>query len=330
MYLNGQITGDYPSDKTERANWMAAGIQPNSLVLTASDGTKRYISLNNLGVFSMLLKYPAKIAEYYKEADEKIISRSNSLEVDRRIQNDVVAASLAVGESLLEETVLRNISDFFIRMSRGFSNADDIENFTINFLTNPAKNMVPRILRQIISNKDYKEITENNYQSLKDVISGSPIKYDVFGDPMQAPDFWKSMAGVKTQEIPKEERYKYIMAALDITVPGVTKTEMPLKGHSVGLTETQINEVYKRMGELGIGEIISNIVSGIDPKNISVAERDVIQTSINRKYDIIKKAALNSLINEGGEINKGFYQRLDKDNQEKYNKINQVVPSLAL
>lgn len=329
MYGNDMITGDYPSDPQLRKMWMAAGIQPNSLVLTAEDGTKKYVSLNNMGVFSMLLKYPAKVAEYYKEQDRKFVNRENRLEMDRRIQNDVIAASLAVGESLVEETVLRNVSDFFMRVSRGFQDSEDIENFVVNVATNPAKNMVPRVLRQIMSNKEYKEVVENNYKSMKDLIDGSPIKYDVFGDPMEAPEFYTSLAGVKIQKTTEEEGYKYIMSTLEITVPGVNKTETPIIGHSVRLTDEQVNDVYKKMGEMGVGEALSSIVSGLEEESFTEAERLVIQESVNDTYNLYKKAALQSLIAEENDISKAFYDRMQTDMDAAEALSKDVVPSLG-
>lgn len=329
MYGNDMITGDYPSDPKIRKTWMAAGIQPNSLVLTAADGSKKYVSLNNMGVFSMLLKYPAKVAEYYKEQDRKFVNRENRLEMDRRIQNDVIAASLAVGESLVEETILRNVSDFFMRVSRGFQDSEDIENFVINVATNPAKNMVPRILRQIMSNKEYKEVVENNYKSMKDLIDGSPIKYDVFGDPMEAPYFKTSLAGIKIQDTAKKEGYKYIMSTLEITVPGVNKTEMPIDGHSVRLTDTQVNDVYKKIGEMGVGKAIESIVSGIEEETFTEAKRLVIQRSVDDTYKIYKNAAINALIAEKNDITKSFYERMQTDIEAAKALSKKVVPSLG-
>ena len=330
MYGNNMITGDYPSDAAERKNWMAAGIQPNSLVLTAKDGSKKYVSLNNMGIFTTLLRYPAKVAEYYKEQDKKLVSRENKLAMDRRIMNDVVATSLAVGESLVEETILRNVSDFFMRISKGFSDSQDIENFIINVATNPVKNMVPRVFRQIFSNHEYKEVIENNYKSMKDLIDGSPIKYDVFGDPMEAPSFYPAtIAGVKIQRTDKKERYKYLMSTLEIVVPGVNKTETPIDGHSVRLTDDQVNKVYKKMGELGLGKTLEKIMSSVDNRTITEAERLSIQLSVKKTYNQFKDAALKMLIVEDEEISKAFNDRMQTDMDAAMGLTQEVKPSLA-
>ena len=330
MYGNNMITGDYPSDPAQRKTWMAAGIQPNSLVLTAADGSKKYVSLNNMGIFTTLLRYPAKVAEYYKEQDKKLVGRQNKIEMDRRIMNDVVATSLAVGESLVDETILRNVSDFFMRVSKGFTDSEDIENFVVNVATNPAKNMVPRVFRQIMSNHEYKEVVENNYKSMKDLIDGSPIKYDVFGDPMEAPDFHPAtIAGVKIQKTDKKEKYKYLMSTLEITVPGVNKTEMTVDGHSVRLTDEQVNKVYKKMGELGIGKSLEQIMDGVEKRTITEAERLAIQTSINKTYNRFKDAALKTLIIEDEDISKAFNDRMQTDIDAKMGLTQEVKPSLA-
>ena len=329
MYGNNMITGDYPSDPSQRKAWMAAGIQPNSLVLTADDGSKKYVSLNNIGIFTTLLRYPAKVAEYYKEQDRKFVKRENALEMDRRIQNDIIATSIAVGESLVDETILRNVSDFFMRVSKGFTDSEDIENFVVNTLTNPAKNMVPRVFRQIMANKEYKEITENNLKSMKDLIEGSPIKYDVFGDPMEAPDFYPSLAGVKIQRTKDNEKYKYLLNTLELSVPGVSKTEMPIKGHSVRLSDEDVNNVYKKMGELGVGKAVEAIMSGVEKRKITEAERAALQEAVSETYKQYKNAALQMLIVEDGNISKSFNDRMATDEAEAMSSTQEYKPSLA-
>ena len=331
MYANGQITGDYPEDPGQRKVWQAAGIQPNSLVLTAKDGSKKYVSLNNLGVMSMLLKYPAKFAQYYNDFSTRISKKEKINETEIGFLSNLFGASIPFSKAVAEETVLRNVADFFDRLNRGFNNLKEMEDFAINIATNPVKNMVPRLLRQALSDHDFEEISQNNLEALKNTFSGMPIKHDVFGDEVERADFGIGMAGFQVKNIPEEDRFKAIMAKYELSVPTVESLEFPTKGRSVRLDDDlDKDKLYVKMKELGLKDAIKAVVLSI-PEHPQKVVLDRYQEKINAIYNKYKKNALRLLTIDDEHIKENYNRRIDFDVEQKYNnsEIAEPIPSLA-
>jgi len=331
LYSQGKITGDYSSDPEIRKQQIASGWQPNSWVDKKEDGTVTFTSLNNFGVLSLLLKYPAKIAGYYNDAMRKTAEQEKIDEMETSFLSNCFGMSLALGSAIADESVLRNISSMFEKMRLGFRDENDKKNFFINAMTNPAKNIVPRIFRQIFANKNYEEVIQNNIESLSKTFEGLPVKRDAIGNPIDRADFVKGMVmGLSVKKITPEKRYLAVMAKNELTFPDVQSIEFPTKGHSVRLDEYTKNAVRKKIGELGADKLFADIVSDI-PKELPIGERDFYQKQIDRTYNMLKKQALMELLLENNDIGENYEQRLDFDMNQKYNIDKPVspIPSLA-
>lgn len=330
LYANGKITGEYSSDPDIRRQQIASGWQPNSYVTKKDDGTLEFTSLNNLGVASMLLKYPAMIAGFYNDAMTKTANQEKINEVETAFMSNIMGMSLALGSAILDETVLRNVSNMFDRLDRGFRDEEEKKNFFINAATDPVKNTVPRILRQVFANKDYEELIQNNFDSLVKTFEGLPVKLDDFGDPIERADFTQGMLGFSVKKITPEERFKGIMAKFGMSTPGVQRLEFPSPGHSVRLDDSQMNKVKAKMGQLGVRGAIENIVNGM-PSEMTEPVKEMYQNQINNTYKMYKKMALQSLVNEDEDIKNNYFGRIDFDVNEKYNVDRRVnpIPSLA-
>ena len=329
-YATGKITGDYSPDPEVRAAQKASGWQPNSYVTKNKDGSLSFTSLNNMGVASLLLKFPAKIAGYYNDYMHKITKTEKINEAETTFLSNAFGASLMLGAAITEETALRNVADIFDRLNRGFRDSKEVKNFFIDVATNPVVNTIPRVLRKMFANKDYEEIVENNMQGLASTINEMQIKHDEFGDPTERADFTSGLIGLSVKKLPVEERYKGIMAKYKMSVPGVSRVEYPTEKHSVRLDDKQMDDVRVKMKEFGVGEAIKAIVETI-PDNPSQAVIDKYQEMINRQYNSIKKRAVQYLVLPGNELNDNYQKRIDFDTKEKYNvnKPAEVVPSLA-
>lgn len=103
--LEGKITGRGPANREERNTLRDTGWQPFSIVLTGEDGKPRYISLNRLDPFAMLIGTVASVVEVAGQ-----VMREDG-EYDGDVAQDLIAAvGIAVIEQLKSKSYLTGLT----------------------------------------------------------------------------------------------------------------------------------------------------------------------------------------------------------------------------
>lgn len=143
---SGAVTGGYPSDPIERAQWVAEGKQPNSVKIG-----DRWYSLNYIQPFATLLATGAKIAEAEKSG------------VDT---GEVVSQALAAtGQSLLSQSFVQGLSGAI----------DAVKNPTAyagKFVASTAGGVIPNFIRAAASATDPNQREVSG--ALQGIIAGIP------------------------------------------------------------------------------------------------------------------------------------------------------------
>ena len=177
---DGKITGPFPSDKSARDAWKAAGIQPYSFVYDNPDGSKTYQSYQNLEPFATLFGIAASISEYVKRSEHVDITKEDEDKYNSLMGNVLYAVS----ENVLNKTFATGMESFF----DAFQSPKAMEKLAQSYVnTNIPYSGLRRNLTKEMD--DVKRSTDGIFQYVQSQIptlsESLPPKRDIFGEQIK-------------------------------------------------------------------------------------------------------------------------------------------------
>ena len=194
LYDNGFLTGSRPKDPKEAAYWEAEGIQPNSLVIPRSDGTKTYVSLQRIENVSYIASMVADMSRMLerKEVDWEL----NDTEEGQKIVDSASLILTAVMASMEDKTFLQGVNTLMGLTGKGSDKA------TVNNLqrviSDIAVSTVPlSSMRKDIAwyanpgkpKKDARTLYEKFEKTMMWLEDNLPNRLDIWGEPI--PEYQK-------------------------------------------------------------------------------------------------------------------------------------------
>lgn len=247
--LDGDITGEGPSDPRKRLEWEAAH-QPNSIKING----KQY-SVAGLEPVSTNLTAVATLVERYKAGE---MTKDDYL-------GSAVNAATGLGKVLMENSYTENLKNLF-KVLEGDDTA------AANLIGGIAGNVAsPAISRTIARTQDSQVRDTTGDGSMTDRISGRiqsggfnsdelPQRYDVYGQPMErdlaGPDV---LSRVQRREEESDPAIKELNRLVDVSSDSVV-VGAPGKTVKVGDTERRLTaeeyQQYQRLSGLWIVETV--------------------------------------------------------------------------
>ena len=174
-YLNGDLTGNGPTDLKTRRAWEAAGWKPRSIKLGGI-----WISYDSLEPFNGLLAYVADLGDNQRLLGDKYVERG------------LLSASLAISKGMVTKTYLQGLTSLTDLFG---NNPKKLERIIPNILngfipSSTLRSDVGKVLNPYMKelNSDFEDTLRNRNQLFEYIASEEdrlPVKYDILtGDPI--------------------------------------------------------------------------------------------------------------------------------------------------
>lgn len=167
----GRMTGGGPANRQLKAELMAKGWQPYSLIIKNEDGTNTYFPLSRFDPYGMLFGVVADIQDHIEANGE-----------DNPLAGEALAAlAIAVTKNISNRTYLRGINDFI-------DFASDPETKVNQYGGQQAANMVPfsSMLKQVNPDpymREARSVVDKVMAQVPGLSEHLQPNFDAFGDP---------------------------------------------------------------------------------------------------------------------------------------------------
>lgn len=174
LALNGDITGEGPSDYRQNEQLRRTGWQPNSIRVMGDDGKYKYYGIQGMEPFSTPIMLASNMVE--------IMGNSDIGEEDEAVQSAWLAATLAVANQVTSQQYMSGVSSFFETMN-------DPKRYGQNYFNRLAGTTVPTAINELTKfNDPYVRTAYDMADAIRKRTPGLskdlPVNTDVWGRPI--------------------------------------------------------------------------------------------------------------------------------------------------